>query len=322
LKLGCIIQGDIRVPLKPIIDELSKQFDLVVVSTWKDNEPLCPDGDYELILNEKPAVTGVTNRNLQRYSTARGLELLADRGCTHVLKWRTDMLPTRLDVSDLLRLCHLGSENGLGGRIVTGSFRHLSVNPDWFSSFPDLYSFSTMEGAELLWSDDAFSYELEFNMPDRMRQELYICNGSKPDTIIYCGKEYSLRGIYAYDAHSELYAIFKDRIEKKYGASLSHREIIAKYFTLINDDYLGICWFNASKKVPFRAIRQGFNINWWREYEGYIPKVYLFEDMQRPPTLNLVSRMIWTVPVRYQIVKQLFTYFSYVFKLMCNRRSH
>lgn len=322
MKLVCIIQGDIRVPLKPIIDELSKQFDIIVVSTWNDNEVLCPIGDYELILNEKPAVSGVTNRNLQRYTTARGLELLADRDCTHVLKWRTDMLPTRLDVNDLLRLCHLGSGNELGGRIVTGSFRHLSVTPDWFSSFSDLYSFSRMEGARLLWSDIAFSYELEFNMPDRMRQELNICRGSRPDTIIYCDKEFSLRGIYVYDTHTELYAIFKDRIEKKYNANLTHTEIIGKYFTLINDDHLGICWFNASKKVPFRPIRQGFNINWWKEYESYAPKVYSFEDMQRPPTLNLVSRLILAVPVRYQIVKQLLIYFSYIFKLLSKRRDH
>jgi len=313
--LGCIIQGDIRVPLKPIIDQLSEQFDHVVVSTWKDNKILCPVGDYELILNEKPSVNGVTNRNLQRYTTARGLELLADRNCTHVLKWRTDMLPTRLNVNDLRRLSSLGSENELGGRVVTGSFRHLSVNPDWFSSFPDLYSFSTMAGAQLLWSDDAFSYELEFNMPDRMQQELNICKGNKPDTIIYCDKEYSLRGIYAYDAHTDLYAIFKDRIERKFGANLTHQEIIDKYFTLINDDYLGICWFDASKNISFRPIRQGYNINWWREYEGYVPRLYSFEDMQRPPARNLASRLIWAVPVRYQIIKQFLTYFSYMHKL-------
>lgn len=320
--LGCIIQGDIRVPLKPIVYELSKQFDFVVVSTWKDNEALCPAGDYELILNEKPAVTGVTNRNLQRYTTARGLELLADRNCTHVLKWRTDMLPTRLNVNDLLRLSQLGSENELGGRVVTGSFRHLSVNPDWFSSFPDLYSFSTMEGAQLLWSDDAFSYELEFNMPDRMQQELNICKGKNPDTIIYCGKEYSLRGIYAYDAHTELYAIFKDRIERKYGINLTHQEIIRKYFTLINDDQLGICWFNPSKKFSFRPIRQGFNVNWWKEYEGYIPRVYSFEDMQLTPEVNLTSRLIWAMPVRYQIIKQFLFYLNYVYKLQRSRRDH
>lgn len=322
MKLGCVIQGDIRVPLKPIIDELSKQFDVVVVSTWKDNEALCPAGDYELILNEKPVVAGVTNRNLQRYSTARGLEMLAAKNCTHVLKWRTDMLPTRLNVNDLLRLSRLGSENELGGRVITGSFRHLSVNPDWFSSFPDLYSFSTMEGAQLLWSDDAFSYEVQFNMPDRMRQELNICKTNKPDAIIFCEKEYSLRGIYAYDAHTELYAIFKDRIEKRYGVNLTHQEIIRKYFTLINDDYLGICWFNALKKFSFRPIRQGFNINWWREYECYVPRIYSFEEMQCPPAFNLVSRLIFAAQVRYQIIKQFPAYFSYMYKLQSNRRDH
>jgi len=159
------VQGNIRVPLNPIIEKLSTQFDVVVVSTWRDDAERCPSGNYELLLNDKPAVAGVTNRNLQRYSTARGLDVLDEAGCTHVLKWRTDMLPTRLNAKEMLRLCHQNASNELGGRIVTGSFRHLSVEPDWFSSFPDLYAFSTLEGMRLLWSDDGFSYNREFNIP-------------------------------------------------------------------------------------------------------------------------------------------------------------
>jgi radical SAM superfamily enzyme YgiQ (UPF0313 family) len=52
------------------------------------------------------------------------------------------------------------------------AFRNLSVEPDWFSSIPDIFSFGSIEEMELLWGDDGFNYAAEMNFPEQMRREL------------------------------------------------------------------------------------------------------------------------------------------------------
>lgn len=311
LKLGCVLQGDLRVPLGPILEQISPKFDVVVLSTWKEDRAKCPAGDYELILNERPKIGGATNRNLQRYTTARGIDVLAGFGCTHVLKWRTDMLPTRLDTVELLRLCSHGADNEFGGRIVTGCFRHLSVSPDWFSSFPDQYSFSTLEAARHLWSDEDFSYDRMFNMPLRMRDDLGISDGPTSDTFIYRGNRHHLLDKWSYDPHTELYALFKNRIERTYGLTLTHPQIIRKYFKLIRDDHLGICWFKSPNTGFFRPIRRGYHLKWWRGTDGFTPTIYPLEELQVSPAMNFAARAFWAVPIRYEMAKQALAYLRY-----------
>lgn len=318
MKIGCVVQGDLRIPLKPILNALSNSFNSIVVSTWLEDKDKCPSGKYELVLNEKPICRGVTNRNLQRYSTARGIDALERQGCTHVLKWRTDLLPTKLNVKNLIQLSELKANNELGGGIVTGCFRHLSVNPDWFSSFPDLYSFSTIEAAKLLWSDEEFSYNKHFNMPVRMSQELEIITGNFQDTFKFRGKEHNLLEIYSYSPHTELYAIFKDRIEKKLSTRLTHPEIISKFFTLIDDDSTGICWLASVNPLKFRPIRQGYNIKWWQQTvtRQFNPTIYSIEDLQKP-LRNIISRVVFSMPVRYEIFKQFANFLLYEYN-SCN----
>jgi hypothetical protein len=62
MKIGCVIQGNIRVPLQPILDKILPQFDVTVVSVWVDDAKRCPPGNYELLLNELPAARGVLSR--------------------------------------------------------------------------------------------------------------------------------------------------------------------------------------------------------------------------------------------------------------------
>lgn len=307
MKVGCIIQGNLRVPLDPILRVIQPQVDVVVVSVWKDDEMRLPAGNYERILNDLPKARGVTNRNLQRYSTARGIERLSELGCTHVLKWRTDLLPTTLDVARLLRLSSRDTGNALGGRIVTGAFRHLSVDPDWFSSFPDLYSFSSIEAARLLWGDDEFDYSAQYNMPERMRTALSIGPGADAESFSFQGAGYSLRGIYAYDAHTEFYALFKDHLERRLGRTLDHRAIVENFFSLLPDDALGICWHDPKHPLLFRPIRQGYHLDWWTA-DSKPPKVYSFESMQKPFAPGLLGKIYWALPRKAETVRQLFKY--------------
>jgi hypothetical protein len=303
MKLGCVIQGDLRVPLTPILRGIESNFAVTVVSTWVDQKTKYPPGNYDLILNEPPEVVGITNRNLQRFSTARGLDFLEEQGCTHILKWRTDMLPTKLNVENLLKLSLIDNSNDIDGRIVTGGFRHLSVAPDWFSSFPDLYSFSSIKAAKLLWSDEGFEYQNTYNIPAQMRVDLQIEEISK-DHFIFLGDKYYPSGIYAYDAHTELYAIFKDRLQKIIESKISHPEIVKKYFHLIPDDLLGICWYGSTSKYKFRPIKQGYHLKWWKAGNENKCVTYDFSVLQKSPYKNLFYKLLLAVPVRFELIKQ------------------
>lgn len=249
--IGCVIQGDIRRGTDLLLKELPNKFDFVVLSTWVDDESKVPPGNYSLVLNSKPTVGGLTNRNYQRLSTARGIQSAKEAGCDYVLKWRTDMLPTKLDIKQLLSWTNYKIPNGLKSRLVMPAFRNLSVNPDWFSSIPDLFAFGHIEEMEMLWDDAAFNYSLNFNLPSQMANDLKINPiDSMHLSNLYCPE-------------SELYAIFRSRLQIKLGIELDHSKIASDYLRLFNYHQLGIFWFD--KKSGFRSIGQAWEHPWWTE---------------------------------------------------------
>lgn len=248
MKLGCVIQGDIRRGTSQILQELPGRFDFTVLSTWTDDKHKAPKGNYSLVVSEKPLVVGLSNRNYQRLSTAKGMKAAKEAGCDYVLKWRTDMLPTKLEVNELLSWTNYKIPKGMKSRLVMPAFRNLSVEPDWFSSIPDLFSFGHIEEMEMLWGDDNFNYSSDINVPNKMSEDLA---GRFPDlTNLYC-------------AESELYAIFKARLQTKLGVELNHPEIASDYFRLFDHQRLGVFWFG--KTNGFRSIDQAWEHPWWTE---------------------------------------------------------
>lgn len=264
IKIGCIVQGDLRVPVEPILRELRKHCDFLVLSTWEDQRSQVPAGDWFCTLyNTPPAVRGITNRNFQRRSTAAGLAMAAAEGCTHVLKWRTDMLPTRLQRDQLLAWSRERPTPGLPGRIVMSAFRNLTVDLDWLSSFPDQFAFGDMALMKLLWSDEEFDYKRDHNLPSQMTAECdwqhetpdWVCIGREPGRPL----------AQIYDAHVELYALFKSRLQKTTGRTWQHATITRDVLRLIDHRRLGICWLKSDGKLPFRSITRSAGTPWWTE---------------------------------------------------------
>jgi hypothetical protein len=251
MKVGCVIQGDIRRGTNEILKELSLMFDFTVLSTWADDECKAPSGGYSLILSEKPYVGGLSNRSYQRRSSASGIQAAKEAGCEYVLKWRTDMLPTKLDVTELLTWANYKIPKGMRSRLVIPAFRNLSVEQDWFSSIPDLFSFGHIEVMEMLWGDSDYDYSLSMNIPKAM--DSYLKTTMLDSTCLpelYC-------------AESELYAIFKQRLQDKLGLEFDHPTIASGYCRLFNHQRLGILWF--ANQQGFRSIGQAWEHPWWTE---------------------------------------------------------
>ena len=252
MKVGCIVQGDIRRGTELVVNSMKNKFDVVILSTWKDDLDNLPKiSDCEVVVSDKPLVAGLSHRNYQRFSTAAGLRRAKELKCDYVLKWRTDMLATNLKVNELINWSKYDIPDGVSSRIVTCAYRNHTVNRDWFSSIPDLFAFGDVDTMELLWGDKGFDYTKTRNVPEKMIEQEgndWIEKDQKGAT--WC-------------AESELYAIFKDRLQKKLKKELSHEEIAKKYFRLIDYNKLHIIWFN--KTSGFRPIFQGWEHNWWNE---------------------------------------------------------
>ncbi|MBY0245769.1 MAG: glycosyltransferase family 4 protein [Sphingobacteriaceae bacterium] len=90
----------------------------IIWSTWEGNEDLHQDSD-EVLFNKLPSDTGVHNLGLQQTSVYNGLVKAKQLGYTHVLKWRSDMIPTdyrgfisTLEEDKICLLCQHKGRNG------------------------------------------------------------------------------------------------------------------------------------------------------------------------------------------------------------------
>ena len=128
------------------------------------------------------------------------------------------------------------------------AFRNLSVTPDWLSSIPDLFAFGHIDEMEMLWGEANFDYALDMNIPNEMAKDL-------------SGKLQNLASFYC--AESELYAIFKERLQLHLGFRLTHPQIALDYLRLFDHRRLGIYWFG--REGGFRSIAQGWEHHWWTE---------------------------------------------------------
>ena len=247
-----VVQGNVRRGTDEVLKFLAQHVDSVILSTWDDESPdSIPQGNWEVLRNTKPAVPGISHRNYQRRSTAAGLLRAQELGATHVLKWRTDMLPTRLDMRQLLVWAHTDVPPGMSSRLVTCAFRNLTVAQDWFSTMPDLFAFGHIDTMQMLWGDAGFAYDQPMNRPPEMDREVDADWLTREDA----------GGVYCPEA--ELYALFKARLQRAIGKSLGHMEIARAYMRLVDHRRLGICWFGEGG--TFRSILQALQHPWWTE---------------------------------------------------------
>lgn len=250
MKVGCIIQGDIRRGINLVLSTLPNLFDFSVLSTWADSQPI-PQGNFEIIKSPKPTVSGFTNRNYQRFSTARGIEAARAAGCDFVLKWRTDMLPTALNVDQLIEWAQFSPPENTKSRIVVPAFRNISIYPDTFSTMPDLFAFGHIDEMEKLWADDGFDYAQQYNMSIRDQESIGSELLDSPSIAeLYC-------------AEAELYALYRSKLSEENGINLNHKFVAENYLRLIDHRRLGILWFGAS--TGFRSIGQAWEHPWWTE---------------------------------------------------------
>ncbi len=296
-RTACIVQGDYRRGTDEVLNSLKNKFDLVVISTWEDDVQKFPKGEYKIIGVKKPENFGITNRNLQRLGVSEGLRVARAEGCNYVLKWRTDLLPTKLDVNQLIQLATTNIPNGVDSRIVTCAFRNLSVKPDEYSSIPDLFAFGSIKMMSMLWDDEGFDYTQSLNIPALMRKKY-----SKTDIEAINGVDYC--------AETEVYAFFKYRLQALLSKDLTHREIAENYLSLIDDKQLGILWFGRDK--GFRSIKQAYHIPWWRMKNGkaFQPAV-IVPGYEVKGLLPSLKRKLGPILVKKNIFLQTIQYFIY-----------
>lgn len=249
MKIACVIQGDIRRGSELVLSELPKYFDFTILSTW-ENQKTIPQGNFYVLENSKPPIAGISSRNLQRKSTAKGIEIARQAGCDYVLKWRTDMLPTTLDVGQLLKWSNYNIPDGAKSRLVMPAFRNISIEPDYLSTIPDLFAFGHIDEMELLWHDHGFDYSRQYNIPPEFEQLLEDLVQGNDLQDFYC-------------AEAELYANFQSRLRNQLGISLTHKQIAEQRLRLIDYRDLGILWF--APQTGFRSVGQAWEHFWWTE---------------------------------------------------------
>lgn len=299
--IAAIVQGDVRRGTAEVLGLLASHVDIVILSTWEGEllGGVVPES-VELVVSKKPPVPGYSHRNYQRASTVAGLRRAIQLGATHVLKWRTDMLPTKLNVDQLVRWSKENVPDGVTSRYVTCAFRNLTVTDDWFSSIPDLFGFGEISVMNLVWGDEGFDYSADFNAPLTMSNE--VGNHWVDDNnvgSIYC-------------AESELYAIFRDRLQALTGQQLDHCTIAKNYMRLFNHNKLGICWFGSDGN--FRSILQAIEHPWWTEFRWrYLsPRTVKRGYPDQGIVKQLLRTVIGPVAIAYNVALQRRWYKCYL----------
>ena len=282
---------------------MARLFPLVLVSTWKSEAAKLPAGRYEVVLSDPPPAPGIGNRYFQRVGMAAGLQAARQLGCTHVMRWRTDLLPTRLDPADLLRQSACDVPAGLTSRIVLSAWRNLTVTPDWFSSLPDLFMFSDLEAMERLWGMEGLDLSQLVNFPPEMVRELGLTWNVAANQLTLNGKTYRLNEVF--DTHIEFYSWFRSRLQRDLGTVLNHTTIALNALSLIDHRRLGICWFKDSPELQFRPIINAVAFPWWTERhwrKGTPPRTMQAGWLTRRPRAvwNLVNWLALRSEARFQ----------------------
>lgn len=127
----------------------------IVVSTWKNSDEkevkLFQEKGIDIILLERPLVTGSHNINLQIISTIEGIKYLEEKGVTFICKTRTDQriyAKNSFKYMEKLINKYPVNSNIAKGRIIEPSISVCKYRP-W--SMTDMFQFGYLEDMKKMW---------------------------------------------------------------------------------------------------------------------------------------------------------------------------
>jgi hypothetical protein len=237
--IGVVVQGPWHNQLtKYIIFYFLERGLEVVYSGWdEDRIKVEASGYYHLsILTKFTKLTGFNNRNLQRFSVARGVDRLLIKDVQHILKWRSDILPININFAKLVERSDYAPHSMVGSRLVFSAFRSLAVKPDYLSTIPDLYMFGKSNLMYLMWHDKNFDYLTNFsNIVLHEREDVSLIDKN------FLG--------YMFNTHAELYLIFKTRFNEMFNVKFDSTVFFSKIFFLEKDYDHKWLWFDRNLKL-------------------------------------------------------------------------
>ena len=157
-------------------------------------------------------------------------------------------------------------------------------------STPRIIEVGHIDEIELLWEDKEFDYTKDFNFIGIEDPEI----------------------IQKYDAHSELYLIYRNRVEDKIGIKLSHPEIVRSRLNLIDFEFLKICWFKDD--TSFRSIKQAYEYPWWTERSYKKNKFRIYNSKKKIYCISkLYYQLINYFLTKINVSKQRYWFSNYPF---------
>ena len=152
---------------------------------------------------------------------------------------------------------------------------------------------------QTLWDDVDFDYSAQRNVPLDMVRECGMDWAQRPDA----------NGLYCPEA--ELYALFKSRLQRLRGRTLTHALIAGQHMRLVDHARLGICWFGAPGQ--FRSIVQALQHPWWTEQDWQRGHARISEWGYPEAGLRQAWRRKWLTPrvLREQLALQQQWYAAY-----------
>jgi hypothetical protein len=174
-QVGIVIQGQIipRTTLE-ICTFYKKIYPQVqiVLSTWEgeDTDPFkgLEDDLFAIIQSVKPNAPGPSNINMQITSAVAGINQLRDRGCSHILKTRTDML---LGNSSFLNYLIWMHSKGKQNALVFSSFNSFLFR---LFSPTDQVMFGKAIDIARFWSIDLVPNDQEIDFPEKYLFKKYL----------------------------------------------------------------------------------------------------------------------------------------------------
>ena len=200
---------------------------------------------------------GYNTRHIQRKSVDEGIRTASNLGFTHVLKLRSDFLVTTIDVQRLYE--KYNSLPQVYGLIFPG-WRFRSCKIDLLSSFPDLWVFGSLTAMQLLYSMENICQNNLHFVPASMSTEFQSIDWHSLNSRHLQEPEPLIESIY--DAHSELYAVWRERLRID-GVHVSHENLYGN-FLLIADEAVRYFWINPSKKLFILRPKERLSEHkWW-----------------------------------------------------------
>ncbi|MCK9416122.1 hypothetical protein M0Q97_05640 [Candidatus Dojkabacteria bacterium] len=233
----------------------------LIFSTWKGSENQYNENDI-VIFNDLPPISGPSNFNYQKISTFNGILKAKELGYTHVLKIRSDYLPT--NAIGFIKLLDLNKLNFLMWDYTTYLW---SKYPTFNGYFDDHFSFGSIDNMIKLW-------DIPFNFCD------------SPETILtwnYINKLNNIDVNYILphlNNDNDLYYIKFDN--KNLNNSFAHniinnnfsnRELIGRYESIFKNN-------SEYTKTP-EETKKFINNNYlnFLKYYNFLPKIGIVNNL-------------------------------------------